>query len=243
MSDLDRHAKNGREARNVPAARRMVLPAALVGIALAASLGVVRFVNTEPALRPAEWFGTLAFAVLIAAPAVLVLLGLRGRPALILAGGTLGIFLAAIGAVSLFSLVLIIPSVVYLVGATQPGRGWPGALRTAAVVLLPLVLGWGALMVLFFQDNPICWAQVSRDGGSTYVRLPAEQFVQGNSISMSSDDLPRGTTESGCAGDSIAPLEAVSSFALTAIMFGGAWTLGNSSSRGHLDPTFIPGAQ
>jgi hypothetical protein len=47
---------------------------------------------------------TLAFAVLLAAPGVLAVLGLRGRPALILAGGALGIFLAAIGAVSLFSL-------------------------------------------------------------------------------------------------------------------------------------------
>jgi hypothetical protein len=98
LSDLDRHVRNGREARNVPAARRMVFPAALVGIALAASLGVVRFVNGEPPVRTAEWFGTLAFAVLIAAPAVLALLGLNGRPALILSGGTLGIFLAAIGA-------------------------------------------------------------------------------------------------------------------------------------------------
>lgn len=214
----------------MPAARRMVFPAALVGIVLAASLGVVRFVNGEPAVRTADWFGTLAFAVLIAAPAVLALLGLRGRPALILAGGALGIFLAAIGAVSLFSLALIVPSVVFLVGSTQLDGGWSGAPRTVAAVLLSLMLGWGALMVLFVQDNPICWAQVSRDGGSTYVRLPAERFVRGNSITMSSDDLPRGTTESGCAGDSIAPLEAVSSLALTAIMLGGAWTLGTPRS-------------
>jgi hypothetical protein len=208
----------------------MVFPAALVGIAMAATLGVVRFVNGEPPVRTAEWFGTLAFAVVIAAPAVLALLGLRGRPALILAGGTLGIFLAAIGAVSLFSLVLIIPSVIYLIGATQLGGGWPGAPRTAAAALLSLTLGWGALMVLFLQDNPICWAQVSRHGGSTYVRLPAEQFVQGNSISMSSDDLPPGTTVSGCAGDSIGPLEAVSSLALSATMLGAGWTLGTPRS-------------
>jgi hypothetical protein len=214
----------------VSAAPRMVFPAALVGIALAASLGVVRFVNTEPPVRTAEWLGTLAFGVLIAAPAVLALLGLTGRPALILAGGALGIFLAAIGAASLFSLALIIPSVVYLVGAAQLGGWWPGAPRTAAAVLLSLALGWGALMVLFFQDNPICWAQVSRHGGSSYVRLPAEQFVRENSISMSSEDLPRGSTLSGCAGDSISPLEAASSFALSAIMLGAAWTLGTPRS-------------
>lgn len=208
------------------ASYRMVLPAALVGMALAAGLGLMRFLNAEPGVRTSEWFGTLAFSLVLAAPAVLALLGLRGRPTLILAGGAIGIFFAAIGAFSLVSLVLLLPSVAYLVGAARVEGLWPGALRTAAAVLLSLVLGWSAFLVLFIRDDPICWAEVSRDGGSTYVRLPPERFVRGTSITMSSKDLPPGSTSSGCSGDSISPSEAASSLAVVGLMLGAAWLLG-----------------
>ena len=211
----------GGDARLEPA-RRMAAAGAILGLAMAAGFGVLRFANADPPILRTPW--DLALAVPYATPALLALLGVR-RPALLLAGGALGILLAAWGAISFVSLVLVPPSVLYLVAATRARVSRPGAVRTAASVLLSLVIGWSALFALVLRDDPACWARVPRDGGSRYVRLPAEPFVHSSSISMSSEELPPGSTESGCSSDQIAPVEALVSVALVGITLAGAWTL------------------
>jgi hypothetical protein len=189
-----------------------VLPAIVLGLVLAATGSILRFANATPAERHAEWFGDLAFGAVLAVPALLALVGLRGRQAMLLPAGVLGM---AVGVMEPpISLPFAVPAVLYLVADRRAASDRPRAGRLVAASLLALVLGWAAFFSLFLRDDPVCWAVVPRADGRAYVTLPADRFVSGSGISMSSTDLPAGATESGCTSDTISPFEGLVAVAL-----------------------------
>jgi hypothetical protein len=211
--------------------RSVVRSAVLLGLAVGLGFGVLRFVNAEPAERRVESLMALGIAVPYSAPALLALLGLRGRTALLLGGGVLGVALAVIGP-SWVGLALLVPGLVYLVAAVRTAEGWPGPLRAAGVLAVSLVLGVAALFALFLRQDPVCWAVVPGVTAPRSVLLPAERFVRRDSVAMSSQDLPPGAISSGCSSDTIAPVEAAASLTTALLMLASAWALGAPRARG-----------
>ncbi|MBI2237715.1 MAG: hypothetical protein HYU54_04210 [Actinobacteria bacterium] len=210
------------------------MPAAILGLALAAAFGTLRFLNADPPEREAEWLGDLALAASFATPGLLALLGLRERPSLLLAGGALGVFLSGVS-LSFVSLPLLVPSVLYLVAYRRaPGRGI-GAASTAAVLLLALGLGAAGLFALFLREDPLCWAVTRTAEGRSYTTLPANRFRTDSGFSVSSSQLPAGTIESGCTSDTISTVEALAGLALV-----GAALVGGSRLARPRSPSSVP---
>ena len=117
---------------------------------------------------------------------------------------------------------LFVPAALLLTAGFRSADEGVGAARTAGAVVAAIVLGVASLFALFRYDDPVCWATM-RNGSE--VRLDPGRFVHGTSISMASDDVPRGTVESGCSSDSISTTEAATSMTLVIVMLVVAWTL------------------
>ncbi|MGH2572201.1 MAG: hypothetical protein ACRDGU_01720 [Actinomycetota bacterium] len=202
---------------------RIAVVGIVLSFALAVAVGILRTVNAEPVERVAEVAGNVAFAVVFAAPGLLALFGLRDRPSLLVAAGSLDLALAYLTLISLIGLVFMAPAVMFFVAAGQM-RGPGGKLwRSTLAVLTAVLLGTAAFFVLFAREDPVCWARNPTTGES--FRLNPNRFVHGGSISMNSRDLPPGATESGCSSDSIATGEAIAGVAVVAAMLVGAWVL------------------
>jgi hypothetical protein len=136
----------------------LVRPAAVLGIAIAASFGALRFANESPAERWGEWFGDLAMAAAYAVPSFLALAGLRSRRVLLLAAGLLGVVLS-FTAFSGISLVLLIPAASFFIGYGRAPAGADGsAPRRALAVPVTLILGFAAFLVLFAHQDLLCWS-------------------------------------------------------------------------------------
>ena len=202
---------------------RIAVVGIVLSFALAVAVGILRTVNAEPVERAAEVAGNVAFAVVFAAPGLLSLLGLRDRPSLLVAAGSLDLVLAYLTLISLIGLVFVAPAVMFFVAAGQM-RGAGGRLwRSIVAVVTTVLLGTAAFFVLFAREDPVCWARNPATGES--FRLNPDRFVHGGSISMNSRDLPPGATESGCSSDSIATGEAIAGVAVVAAMLVGTWVL------------------
>jgi hypothetical protein len=206
-----------------PTAPRIAIVAIVLSFALAVAVGILRTVNAEPVERAAEFAGNVAFAVVFAAPALLALLGLRGRPSLLVAAGALDLVLAFVSLISFIGLVFVPPAVMFFVGAGHMrGAGVrPG--RSIAAVLVAVMLGASAFFALFAREDPVCWARNPTTGES--FRLNPDRFVHGSSISIDSRALPPGATESGCTTDSISTGEAIAGISVVAAMLGVVWVL------------------
>ena len=200
---------------------------AVVGIglsfALAVAVGILRTVSAEPVERAAEVAGNVAFAMVFAAPALLALLGLRGRPSLLVAAGALDLVLAFVTLISFIGLVFVPPAVMFFVAAGQMRGAGASPSRSIAAVLVAVLLGTVAFFALFAHEDPVCWARNPATGES--FRLNTDRFVHGSSILMDSRDLPPGATESGCTIDSISTGEAIAGIAVVAAMLGAVWVL------------------
>ena len=205
-----------------PTAPRIAIVAIVLSFALAVAVGILRTVNAEPVEWAAEVAGNVAFAVVFAAPALLALLGLRGRPSLLVAAGALDLGLAFVTLISL-GLVFVPPGVMFFVAARQMRGAGVGLLRSIAAVLVAIIVGAVAFFALFAREDPICWARNPTTGES--FRLDPDRFVHGSSISMDSRDLPSGATESGCTTDSISTAEAIAGISVVAAMLGAVWVL------------------
>ena len=174
--------------------------AAVVGIVLAVALafggGFLRAINAEPADRAAEIAGAAAFSIVFAAPALLAFLGLRDRPALLVAAGVLELGLAFI---SLFSigLLFVVPAVLFFVAAGNMRGAGTRLWRSIAAVLVSITFGTVAFLALFARDDPVCWT--TNATGET-VRVDPDEFVQRSSISI---EAPPGVSAAGCSSDSI----------------------------------------
>jgi hypothetical protein len=205
-----------------PTAPRIAIVAIVLSFALAVAVGILRTVNAEHVERAAEVAGHVAFAVVFAAPALLALLGLRGRPSLLVAAGALDLGLAFVTLISL-GLVFVPPGVMFFVAARQMRGADVGLWRSIAAVLVAVIVGGVAFFALFAREDPICWARNPTTGES--FRLDPDRFVHGSSISMDSRDLPSGATESGCTTDSISTSEAIAGISVVAAMLGAVWVL------------------
>lgn len=204
-------------------APRIAVVGIVLSFALAVAIGILRTVNAEPVERGVEVAGNIGFAIVFAAPGLLGLLGLRGRPTLFVAAGVLDLVLAFLTLISFMGLVFVPPAVMFFVAAGRMRGDGTSLARSIATVLVALLGGTGAFFALFVQGDPVCWAR-NPATGETF-RLDASRFVHGSSISMNSRDLPAGTTESGCSTDTISPREALAATAVVAAMLGTAWVL------------------
>jgi hypothetical protein len=143
---------------SAPDPARIVVPAAVLGIAVAFFFGSLRFANETPAERWAEWFGNVALAFAYATPSFLALAGLRHRRVLLLAAGLLAAVLS-FTAFSGISLVLLIPAASFFIGYGRAGEGRGGsATRRALAVPVTVILGLAAFLVLFLHQDPLCWS-------------------------------------------------------------------------------------
>lgn len=198
---------------------------AIAAIALSLALGVggavLRTVGATPVERSAQVAGTVAFAVVFFAPAILGLLGLRGRPSLLVAAGALDVVLGTLALISGVGLVFFVPAVLFFIGAGRAAGSAAGIVRSGTAVVVSVVLGTAAFFALFLREDPVCWARIGSTGRT--VAIDASRFVHGSTIRMGA--VPPGATESGCSSDSISTTEATASLALVAVMLLLAWSL------------------
>jgi hypothetical protein len=206
-----------------PTAPRIAIVAIVLSFALAFAVGILRTVNAEPVERAAEVAGNIAFAVVFVVPALLGLLGLRGRPSLLVAAGALDLMLAFVSLISFIGLVFLPPAVMFFVAAGQARGAGVSPGRSIAAVLVAVILGAAAFFALFAREDPVCWARNPTTGES--FRLDPDSFVHGSSISIDGRDLPPGATESGCSTDSISNGEAITGISVVAAMLGAVWVL------------------
>jgi hypothetical protein len=204
-------------------APRIAVVGIVLSFALAVAIGFLRTVNAEPVEGGVEVAGNIGFAIVLAAPGLLGLLGRRGRASLFVAAGVLDLVFAFPMLISLIGLVFVPPAVMFLIAAAWVQGHGTSLARSIATVLVALLGGTGAFFALFVQEDPVCWAR-NPATGETF-RLDASRFVHGSSISMDSRDLPAGTTESGCSSDTISPREGVTATAVVVAMLGTAWAL------------------
>jgi hypothetical protein len=206
-----------------PTAPRIAIVAIVLSFALAFAVGILRTVNAKPVERAAEVAGNIAFAVVFVVPALLGLLGLRGRPSLLVAAGALDLMLAFVSLISFIGLVFLPPAVMFFVAAGQARGAGVSPGRSIAAVLVAVILGAAAFFALFAREDPVCWARNPTTGES--FRLDPDSFVHGSSISIDGRDLPPGATESGCSTDSISNGEAITGISVVAAMLGAVWVL------------------
>ena len=212
------------------AARRVAPRTAVVGIVLSLALGIgmgiLRAANTEPALRGLAVAGNVAFAVVLAGPGMLAILGQRGRPSLLVAAGVLSLVFAGLLLISLVGLVFVPPAVLFFVAAGQligePGS-WP---RAIAAVLVTVVLGTAAFFSLLVHEDPVCWARDAATG-ATYLSETGVSH-DGGSISVTA---PPGISESGCSSDTITTAEAIAAVAIVGFMLGAGRVLAGPPRR------------
>lgn len=221
-----------------PHAPRIAIVAIVLSCALAVALGILRTVNAEPIERASEVAGNVMLGVVFATPALLALLGVRGRPSLLVAAGALDLVLAVVTFISLIGFVFVAPAVMFFVAAARMRGERARPITSVAAMLIAVLLSTAAFFVLFAHDDPVCWATNPATG--EWFRLDADRFVKGSTITMDSRDLPLGATESGCTSDTISTGEAGGSGAIVAMMIWVAWALaGPSGERVRPDPSTV----
>lgn len=192
-----------------------------LGIAVAVGLGVLRWANAHAVpVAAAEWapLGDVALAGLVGLPSVLAVLGLRGRSVLLLAGGILALLLAL--PFTLVGLILIVPGVLFLVAYGRMPGPPSGSVRRSMAVFVPVVLGVGALAVLFATEQPVCYRTIRyEDGRVERVRdREAEADAasgrgRGQSVEPLDEDVV--SQGGGCSGDMIVPWESAAMLGLS----------------------------
>lgn len=213
-----------------------------LGIAVAVGLGVLRWANAHAApVATAEWapLADVALGGLVVLPSVLAILGLRGRPVLLLAGGILALLLAL--PFTFAGLVLIVPGVLFLVAYGRMPRPPSGSVRRSMAVFVPVVLGVGALAVLFATEQPVCYRTIQyEDGRVEHSRdHEAEADVEsGQGTGQSFGPPGEGVVSQGggCTSDVIVPWE-------SAAMLGLSGTAALAARRlAPVEPAMVEGA-
>lgn len=164
--------------RSYGAARTAVWIAALLHVGVAAAFAFAAPLLDRSERRPdgLDVLGNVALFAVYAAPALLALLALRGRPLLLLPAAVLA-FLLAFTALSGVSLVLLLPGAAYLAAFLAAGAPPSRGLAPAVLVLGAVALGVAAFAALFVQTELVCWRyEVRADGTNTYEHVPAEEF-------------------------------------------------------------------
>lgn len=144
---------------------------AVLGLVAALGFGIAIFVGSSPPERSLE---PLGFSLLWAMPALLALLSLRERPVLLVPAAVLSFFLS-FGALSGVTLVLLIPTICYVL-AFWHRRYYPSTLtRPLIAVVLPVLAGAGALVALLADSEQVCWTYVEdTDGERSYTEAACD---------------------------------------------------------------------
>lgn len=194
-------------------ARRAVVVAVTLHLAGVAALIVGVTVAGMPAidvLRP------VPLGALFAAPAVLALLGLRGRGALLVVAAVCAATLA-LTPFSLHSFVLGPIAAVYLLAYHRLSGTLRRPVRVIAASLACPVLLVAALVVLSVGDEAACYTRF--ESGEVIVEAMTEQEMMSGRLRIEPDS---GVVEGGCAGGIVTGWEALASLALssTAVLAG-----------------------
>lgn len=140
-------------------------------------LGVVRYVGGTPVERgPEGVLGSVALAAVVAFPGALALLGVSGRPALLLPAGMVLVPLAFLSFAGV-TLPLLVPAVMLLVAygrRSRPSSRTGPPLFIAAVVV---VLFLAAAIALFAHQDPREYSTPTVSGSTSDVISVAESLT------------------------------------------------------------------
>jgi hypothetical protein len=138
-------------------ARELGKRAVMVGVAVDLTLAVLGGMIHEladPLERSASGvWGSVAFAAVVAAPGLLALLGLQGRPWLLTAAGVLLLPMCFLSFSFLF-FPLLVPAVIFLTVAIVRPRGRPRPWAQCAAAVLSALFVVGAIVSLFAHEDP-----------------------------------------------------------------------------------------
>lgn len=182
-----------------------------IGIALAIALLVIRIFGAEPPIRRAEWgIGDVALAALVAAPALLARMAVRGRralfmPAAVLSVALAGVFLSGAG------VPLLIPAALYIVAFT---RSSPRPKATILGVVVPTLLVFASGVALFVGGNQIvCYRrQEFKDGRVEISRDHTAERASRSGHFTQRSGPPRAdvvSEEGGCSEGAIKPVRSL----------------------------------
>lgn len=176
------------------------------GVQAASVVAVVLVGSASQPVQLDPW-RPVASVVLHLVPPALAVLGVRGRPWLLLPAAATSVVLAVVG-FSLLSLVFLPVAIVYLVAHLRVAQR--PKVRIAPVLLCPaLVLG--ALAVQFLHDDPACWTS-DGSGEVTVDRSPGDVTTGSQSIGAGAD-----VVEGGCTSDTVVGWEVAGSGALSGL--------------------------
>lgn len=105
-----------------------------------------------------SWLGSIGLAGIYAAPGMIALVALPGRPWLLLAafGSTAPLTITALSGVAL---ILLVPSMVYLVAFVRVSPSAPRPRVTPlAGLLLMMPATSGALVLIHWHEDPVCYS-------------------------------------------------------------------------------------
>lgn len=182
--------------------------ASLIVLVLALGLFALRVFGTNAIVHEAEWWiGDLALASIFALPAFVGLCAAR-RPGLLLSAGILCLVLSMALLVSIVTLPLVAPGVVYLVAYAGSGR--LDSRRSAHVIPVVLVASVAALALLIFAPSTtVCWRETEyADGRVERVRdSTSERASSSGVVSQQHIGPPRAgvVSESGGCTDGVLP--------------------------------------
>jgi hypothetical protein len=169
-------------------------------ITFAVLIGAVASFGFEPGFLPR---GAVLMAI-FALPGVIGLIGTRaGRPALLVAAG----LTSAVGSFIAFSgvtLIFLIPSVLFFLGAIRFAAGPPASSRVGviggltqlliAATIVPLLVGAGASAILLTDSG--CWTEYMSSSG---IRVEMQPYTNGEI------GVPPGASSMGCSTGLISP--------------------------------------
>ncbi len=186
-----------------------------VAVAMFLALGVLmvvaRLVGEPPPVRRREPVGAAALGLLYAAPGLAALLSRFRCRTLLAAGAALGLALVPTS----FSItpLLVVPSVLLLAARRRTERSPGQAVRSALAVMGALALAGASLVVMFVEDDPMCWSYAEGPGGER--RYFIEPPPPGpNHLRVT---VPAGRSGGGCTSDFITPAEGATSVAMTGL--------------------------
>lgn len=165
-----------------------------------------------------ERWGGVAWGAVAALPSLLALLSFRGRSSLLLVAGVVAC-LMAFALLSVVTLPLLIPGILFLVGYARFHTDRPRVPALASgVVVVALIIG--AVAAMTSSDDPRCWSYVQRGGIKTY---RAEEYT--GSLGGGGLSAGGGSVGSGCSSDMVVPREALSGLAILAFALGAAYVM------------------
>ena len=203
-----------------------------LGYAVAAAIFVLRiFASDLPASM--ELPGAIALAAVAALPPTLALLGLTGRPTLLLPAGVAAV--TSVPVLSLLGVIMAVLGIMWLIAYGTLRR--PGSILTTVVATIIVWMLWvAAAAALFIHLDPRC-AQTLTDGTVREIDAEAIGYESGwvwdssSTISVSSSGSGDVETEV-CTSDLVTGGEALATVALVGTSLGSGWLLTRSEAEG-----------